>query len=562
MTKHKKQYYIIILLIIILTAIIYSPILNGFFQHDEWQAFVNIYLRNYGGTINVLQDSFLPKASHYAPLNELIFNFFFYLFKLNYLGYAIVSLLFHSIVILLVFILTFFLTKKLAIASIAALFFGLNASSNQATAWIIANINTHGATIFGLLSLIFLIRILINDKKKYWILFISLIFLAISLMFKEIAMSFFALLPISFLLFAKSKLKKHWKIYSFVVFGMGIIYLSFRLFMFTLPVTDSEFVVTKDQNLKEIAYNSVTFPAKIFTQSAIPVWQLLEVSKIASSFLPDTIAGQPGTTKFDQFVENKTLQIIDFSIFIFACIIVLFVWKSRTTLLLKKVVLWSFAFTITSSFIYVLSPGRTGSIPVIDSRNIYFPAIGTSIFVATILYIIARKRLILAIFIFITIISLHMYWLNNQLKLRTNVGVVRKNILGQIKKEHPNLPEKIVFYIESDTTYYGMAEKISPFETGLGQVLLVWYNPTERFSKNLFNDKFLGFITDQGYREIDGRGFGYFRDRALLDKAIKQNNLLPDSIISYNYFGDKNVLQDTTIQMRKQLNNESKKASY
>lgn len=557
-----KNIIIIAVLVISLVTIFYLPILNGFFQHDEWQAFVDIYLKNYGGIVDVLNNVFLPKASHYAPFTDLIFNFLFYLFGLNYLGYAIISILMHLLVVLLVFVLTFYLTKKLTIAFIAALFFGLNASTHQATSWIIANINTQGSSLFGILSLIIFLIFLQRGIKRNYLFIISIILLIISLLFKEITIAFVALLPITFLLFAESKMKKYWKVYFFIVLGMGIIYLGFRLFMFTLPVPDSEFVVTKDQNLKEIIYNTLTFPAKIFVQSTIPTWQLLEVSKFTSSLLPDFIAGQPGTTKFDQFVENKALQIIDFSIFILAITTVLFVWKSRTTLLLKKAVLWSFTFTILTSFIYALSPGRNGLIPVVDSRNIYLPALGTSIFITTLAYIIARKRLIIVIFMLTIFIFLHIYWLNQQLGLQTSIGVTRKGILQQIKKEHPNLPKKIVFYVASDTAYYGMSEKIPPFETGLGQALLVWYNPTERFPIKFFNDKFLRFITDQGYREVDGRGFGYFYDRALLDKVIKQNNLSPDSIISYNYFGGTNILQDISIKTRKQLNNENKKISY
>lgn len=550
--KFKKS-YLLVLLVISLVLIFYLRIIAGFFQHDEWQNFASLYSLNKNDLGDIFLKSFSPYASHYTPFNKLVFNALFYLFGINYLGYAIVSILFHLIVVLLIFILIFYLTKKISIALISALFFGLNASSFQATAWIIANVNTHGSSIFGLLSLIFLLYFLKKDAKQNILFLASTTLMIISLLFKEITIAFFVFLPLTLLLYSKNLVKKRKIIYCSIILGLGILYFAFRLFMLTTSVPDSEYIVTKDQNLKEIVYNSVTFPAKIFAQSVIPTWQLLEVSRSVSSFLPDSIAGQPGTTEFDQFVENKTLQIIDFLIFLSACITVLFVWKSHTSSSLKKIVLWSFIFTIVSSFIYVLSPGRSGSIPVIDSRNIYFPAIGASIFIATIIYIIAQKKLILAILIFITLIFLHMYWLNDQLKLRTNVGIVRKGILQQLKTEHPNLPEKVVFYISSDTAYYGMSEKVPPFETGLGQALLVWYHSTERFPIYFFKDEFLRSIIDQGYREVDGRGFGYFRDMNLLEGTVKQNNLLPESIISYNYFGDTNILQETTKQIREKL---------
>ena len=320
-----------------------------------------------------------------------------------------------------------------------------------------------------------------------------------------------------------------------------------------LPTSDSEYVVTKDQKLGEILYNTVTFPAKIFAQSVIPTWQLLSVSKFSASLLPESISGQEGTTARGQFVENVVLLGVDFLIFIFGLIIVLLYLKRRRQEPLVKVVLLSFAFVILNSFIYALSPGRSGSIPVVDSRNVYLPAVGTSIFLATLTYMIMRQRVLIAILLFTPLIFSHVYWLNEQLASSVGVGAVRKSILQQVKREHPDLPEKVVFYVESDAPYYGMSVNIPPFETGLGQALLVWYYSTEKFPRVFFEDKFLRFITDQGYREENGRGFGYFRDWSSFIKAVKENHLEKNSIIAFSYDSKTKSVTDISIKTRDQL---------
>lgn len=543
----------VVIFILGLIGIFYSNILDGFFQHDEWQTFATEYSKGGRSVMKIVIDSFSPKSSHFSPLFDLTFNLSFNLFGLNYLGYAIVSIALHLVSVLLVFLLVYLLTKKMLLVSLSTLLFGLNASSHQATSWVIADINTQGATIFGLLSVLTLIYGLQREGKEKIGLLISLILFVISLLFKEITVAFFAFLPLSFLLFVRADTKKYKKVYFLVVLSLGILYFALRLYMLSLLTPDSKYVVIKDQSLSEIVYNTVTFPAKMLVQSVIPTGELLNISKVTASLFPQSISGQFETTARDLFVENVVLQGVDFSIFIFVFIIVLIFLKRKRKEPLIKVILFSFVFVILNSFIYALSPGRSGSIPVVDSRNVYFPAVGTSIFLATIAYVIMRGRATRVVLLLAPLVFLHMYWLNEQLTSHVSVGATRRGILQQIKREYPNLPKKTVFYVESDTPYYGMAENIPPFETGLGQALLVWYHSTEKFPLQIFENRFLRFITDQGYREVDKRGFGYFRDMSLLKEAIKQNSLSPESIISYSYYGGSNVLRDTTIQTRKNL---------
>ena len=137
--------------------------------------------------------------------------------------------------------------------------------------------------------------------------------------------------------------------------------------------------------------------------------------------------------------------------------------------------------------------------------------------------------------------------------LKTETGELRKGILQQIKREYPSLPEKVIFYVESDTPYYGMSENIPPFETGLGQVLLVWYYSTERFPGQLFGNKFLRPITKQDYKEAGGRGFGFFRYIGLLKERVKKYNLHEESVTAFRYSGRLAVLGNITDQTRENL---------
>ena len=124
-----------------------------------------------------------------------------------------------------------------------------------------------------------------------------------------------------------------------------------------------------------------------------------------------------------------------------------------------------------------------------------------------------------------------------------------------IKNNRPNPPDNVVFYTESDHSFYGLPvdQRIMPFQSGFGQTLLVWYNQTENFPSEFLRDRFLWEITSQGYRVSSGRGFGYFRDFNVLAKAILENELNADSVVSFRYDLDTDTLTDNTNEVRGRL---------
>ena len=140
-----------------------------------------------------------------------------------------------------------------------------------------------------------------------------------------------------------------------------------------------------------------------------------------------------------------------------------------------------------------------------------------------------------------------------------NIGNLRIEILNSIKKSYPTLPEKVIFYTDSNKSYYGLPDedKIIPFQSGLGQTLLLWYYSDEKFSKVFFENKYLWGILSDGYKEIDDRGLGYFRDFERLKNAVNDNNLNPESVIAFRWDYYTNTLTDITREIRSKLKNEN-----
>lgn len=531
----------------IIATVFYWQTFFGFFQQDEWLAFSRHILLENVSQKSFLEDIFSTIGAHYTPLTALSINLLFSFFGLNYLGYALVSIFLHVIAVILVFYLARILFQNNLLALFVSALFGISAAGFQATTWVVADIATHGATIFGLLTLILFFDFL-KSQKILWF-WLSLITLIISFLFKEITVGLFVILPLMFFFFAKNPLRKEIK-FPLLIFGIGIIYFVFRLAF----LTSGSYISTSKGMSADILYNAAFLPIKTVSQTLIPPSQLIKISYSFALLFKQDVTREKGTTTFDLFVQSKILPVLDSIIFLLVVAVLWFLWR-RGGAKSIKLPLFAFIFVLINSLVYAISPEKSGLVRLIDSRNLYFPSIGTFIFVAYVASFLMGNNFKKAFLLLLPLLALNAFWLNRELASLAEIGSLRRNILFHIKSEYPTLPDKTVFYIESDTSYYGLPaqERILPFQSGFGQTLLVWYQSAERWPKDFFQDNFLWNITDQGYKESQDKGFGYFRDFDLLAQTVREKNLPPLSVISFRYSSQDQVLTDNTQEVRGRL---------
>lgn len=540
---------LLLLLLLLLVVVVYFSLFNAFFQQDEWAAFGDFYAIYDKSLINLFATSFAPDVGHYAPLYDIVFRFFFNIFGLNFQYWMGFSLIWHIVTIVAVYILALRIFKSNLWAFISSLFFGLNVSGFQATSWTVADINTHGATFFGVLSLIFfwdLLDIKKRDSKKY--LLLHLTFLFISLGFKESAVGLFILLPIIYNLFNKgiSVVNK----YTIYIIISGLFYIGLRILMFLLPNVSNSPVLFESQSLSAFIYNLLTFPAKALSQTIIPLWVIQLIEKILPDTLINYLGLSRGSVDYNIFVEQKIFELMFVLFFMFVIGRIFIFYKHRSTG--YKVIIFSFLFIVINSFIYAFSPAREGIITFIDSRNLYFISIGSMVFLTALASYSSFKKRALVFFILILLLVLNLIGLKEEIKNQVDVGIERHKILGQIKSYYPAIPVKTVFYTESNSSFYGLPdlEKIMPFQSGFGQTLLVWYQKTEKFPVEFFHNYFLWEIESQGYKEKGGRGFGYFRDFNLMIDTMEKEGVFGDSVIAFRYDSESKTLEDITEEIQ------------
>lgn len=563
MRKILNSNYFLAAIYLFFAILVFGKLSSAFFQQDEWAIF---------GTFSYFDKTNLGwferlftygQSTHTIPLSGLFSIFEHKLFGLNFSSYAYTSIAIHLINVGLVFYLAYLFFKKRLPAFIAGLLFLVDFIPSQAITWIATTSSTAGATLFTLLSLIFLTKFSLHKNENKFIM-ISFIFLFISLLFKESSIFMFLFAPLLWFVFDSKKSYKRVLYLLAGVFIVGALYVLPRLL---LMLFNSGSVSVNDElthpSLPVYIYRLITFPFKAITQSLIPDDV---ITYVAEKLI---LLGYPDFVHFG-FPDPIVFQTIgsDIISYFFALIILtICLWFYRRAiaknmLTQANIIIISLVFIALSATPLIFIPGKPGYYSFFDSRYLYMSSIFKAILLANIFVLIysffERKKIIS---IFLTLVFI-LFVVFNVLSIRIGIeneiirGDVRKLILNQIQEKYPVVPAKVVFYTESDTAHYGLPreEKIMPFFSGFGQTLLVWYEGHgQNFPACFFQDKYLYAIIEQGYKECEGRGYGYFRKLDSLKEALRKYDIDPKSVISFRYTSGEDKLEDIGGEVRKEL---------
>lgn len=542
--KNLKYHLIPIILIFSITLFAFRDLPKAFFEQDEWHTFGHyIYLQSLSGgefLANVFRSGPL---SHFTPLSLFSKMGMYQLFGLNAYYYFLISIFLHVLVSLSVYFLLILLIKKRLPALLGALFFAVNSTHYQAVIWLGTFEGVLGATLFGLLSIICFI--IYTKKKQIMFLYATFVFLLISLLFKEIALSFTVFM--GFLFFMSSHLSKR-KLFTLLIATVSLYFLlRFSYLIFGInPLLSSPGQMEMKGIAYSLLYNLLLIP-KLFSQITIPNDFLNFLSEKMVVYFE-----QFGFELSSPWVGLNELSYDAVSILAGLFLLIFFILVFIKNKEGKNIYLGLVLLVATILPLLLLR----NFLVFLDSRFFYPGTIGVSIILGALIsnftggknVSFLKKSFIL--FLFATVLVIHFIGLNAIINEKVKLGQERKAILTQIKSLYPDLPNKTIIFTQSDKPLYGLSERILPFQSGFGQTLLVWYYSRENFPKEFFSQEFLWGITDQGYKEIKDRGFGYFLDFNLMAKTIKDNNIPLDSIFSFRYDSDNKSLEDNTQEVR------------
>ena len=538
-------------LLIVIIGLFYSKILNGFFVQDEWYGFGWYLLHKDLNLLESVKFFFAPDIGHYNPLTNVITSLLFFRWGVDYARFAIIGAILHlSVSLALYFLAKIIFKGNRFLAFFTALIFGILASPYQGVAWVVTNIATLSSSFLGIISAILFFTFL-NAKRSHFLVW-SLFFLLVSLLFKEITIGLFPLFFVLCMIRTSGQVKrKSTLLISFFTGG----YTLLRVAMFFMPHQVTSSLVGKSSPIGIVAYNFVTLPLKSLSQTIISPEFMKTVSLDLAELFPVAVTGIPGSPEFEMFAVERIMEMMTLVVGLGLIIMGLFVLLKRKRRDFRDSIPLGLGWVALNSLVFSISPGVYRPIFVVDSRNLYFVSAGVAIFLVGLLKLLTGGRLKTLLVVVAGILTLNAYWLNSNVSNFVRAGIARRNILEKITRSYPKLPPKVIFFITSNSSYYGLPaeEKILPFQSGFGQTLLIYYSQNEKFPRDFYPGDFLWEIRSQGYQEHGDRGFGYFRDIKKLKEILKIYKLSPNSVISFSWNSNVGELTDISDRIRREL---------
>lgn len=554
-TQKISRYFpsaILVIILVHLLLLFYFLVFRQFFQQDEWHSF---------GLILSLKERFISLD---RPFWELILGgarvgarvigfYLFNIFKLNPFPYGIMAFFYHSTNTLLVFLIARTLTKQKITALLAALFFLINEVGNEAYSWFGTMNGSATSVIFFLLSFLALLKFI--ESKKYSFVLLSYLFLWFSFLFKETAVFAFIFYPYVFWIYQRSSLKSLFiKLLPFFLLALGVIGYMVKI-IFVISGDQANYIGGQASFLPNLILHLFQYPLEGAAQAFLPIAAILYLSNLFTRIFFRSLA--PDTIEFEIAVQNISAEIICLGLFLGGIILGIRKIKKRFNLKAPEIsrTLSICALFLILSFLPYVVLNR--SFAFLDSRHYYLATVASSIFLATFLVNLIGLNTQKARIIFITIILgyaiLHETVLFSDFRLMAQRSRERQGFLKQMLCLVPKLPKKTVFYVTGNYPgYYGLPELKVPFQSGPGHVLMVVYSVDGQLDPNFFREEpwqkaldvgFLYDILGQGYREVKGKGFGYYYDQQELEKAINRNLFSKKEVISLYYNADTGTLE-------------------
>lgn len=519
-------------------------VFQQYFQQDEWHGFGIIL--SYATKYITADKSILGLLLGDRVAARIITFSLFNLFGLNPVPYGTFALILHLANTYLVFILARRLTKQSVIAFLSSLFFLINEVGHEAYSWFGTMSGSATSVLFFLISIILFIRFIDTEKTRFAIL--SALLLWVSFLFKEVGAFAFIFYPMLFFILSQRKslrilLKSN---LSFIVLGAVMLIFFVKTVLF-IPGDRANYVSTEKSLVPSLLIHAIQYPAEGVAQTIIPNLYLFKISDITTRIIMPNLSSD--SLDFLIATQNINAEITIIVLLLTTTAAIFWLTKKILKNIMPesiKTMQISIIITLLSFLPYIVI---NRSFSYLDSRYYYVGSIGISIFLATFLInlLTVKKKIvkIIALLILALYIFVHESTLFFDFKLMADRSRERQIFLKQVEELVPELPKKTVFFITGDSEgYYGLPELKTPFQSGLGQVIMVKYATKKQLNPAFFKEETLtkaldvGFLYDilgQGYRGVNEQGFGYYYNQEEIKKALTKKLFSRETIISLYY---------------------------
>lgn len=547
-------FYLFFLLLLILYTFWKLP--QTFYQQDEWLGLGQIWAQGWSHVIY----GFSPVQILFGdgrPLTRVFGVIFFGNFPFNSLFLSLYSIGLHFINTILVFFIASKILKKPWLAFIASAFFSINSVTHQSVTWFGASFGTQPASLLIFLSIYFFLCFLENNKNKF--LHLSLLSALISLYFKESSIFLFVFFPLIEIMYRQNfSLKEYTKKYlPFIAFIT--LFIIFRLYeMMVVRANFSDILAGKvyanigNQYLfPSLIVRSIMYPLTSLSLIFIPISVSLFFAELLRKIYYPFI-----TLRIDQLRETVILDMVSIISSFVLLFLLYYVWNKYKKARLP--ILFSLSLFILSILPYMVISKTFG---YLEPRYYYISSAAAGMILSLVLLylfkIINSSILKLTIsLLFIFLIFSHIKTIKNDINHQIIIANERKSFISQLYNIVPTLnSDKNIFYIDGSQPRF--SKNKAPFQNGVGYTLMVLYYKNGVIPSKLLSEGYLWDWDKEGYRQVNGKGFGYFYDKNHLKDFIIKNKLDPQMVIALYYDSSKQKLKNITDITRKQLSSSS-----
>lgn len=535
-------FYIFLLAV---TCFAYQGLSKTYFRQDEW-ASLGLVLGP--GPFYFLSKLTLADIATGAvrPVGTIVSNLFYAFFPFNIYPFIYYGMFVHPLNALLVFIIAKKMKAGTYVSILASLLFVSSFTISQAITWLAAPVNTLGATLFLLLSVVYVLKYAEDQHQKN--LWVSYVFLFVSILFKESGLVGIGILPIVYLLFSKrNKYPRLIPIFSPLIVFLGLV-LTVRIPLL-LQTKIAGFATHAPNAFSNMLLHAVFYPFTSFSQLFIPRQLLF---RIASDYQVNNYRFLTQTIMQSSILENVTSDLIS----LMATLVILvfcFVVAVKVSAI-RKILLFGMVFSMVSFLPYIVVNRGTS---YLDSRYYYLGMTGGSIMLSMVFYGLwqIRKSLFPVL---LCAVSIYMYknivFIQRDIQSLQLDTRIQTKLLSDITSMFPDIGSKPIFYITGNKSYWGVDNLHVPLQAGPGYILMVLYNRRGLMVPELLRDFFLFDVHDQGYKDTsDGNGFGYYFDYNSLLADYKRGAFTNQQIHALYYDGNAYTLSDITNSTRERL---------
>ncbi len=539
----KKRILKFFLPVIILTIFTFWKLPLTFYQQDEWLGLGQIFAQGWSH----ITFGFSPIQVFFAdgrPLTRVLGVLLFGNFPFNSTFLALYSVGFHLLNTFLVFLIANKILKKTWFAFISAIFFSVNSVTHQSVTWFGASFGTQPSAFTIFLSIFLFLLYLEENNIKF--LYASIFSALISLYFKESSIFLFVFLPLIEIIFKKNfNFKEYVKKYlPFLTFTT--LFVLYRLF---------EMMIIR-------ANSSGLLAGKVFANLGTEhIWQSLfvrsfmyPITSLGYIFIPLPIALKLGyymralyypfiTEHSDLISETVILDLLSFLlsfVILFSCYLIWSKFKEY-----RKAILFSLLLFFFSILPYIVISKTFG---YLEPRYYYISSAAASIILSLLVMSLFKtfNNLMLkstVLCIFIVLIFLNVMTIKNDINKQVIIAKERKSFIAQLYNLKPTLTkDKNIFLVEGNKPRFSDYNK-APFQNGIGYTFMVLYYNSDKIPKELLSEGYLWEWDKQGYKEVEGKGFGYYYDFEELKKDLKLGRFSKDSIVSLYYDSNEKILR-------------------